>query len=462
MCAVVEHLGVEDVGAAAEVDDVEHVDVLAQLLLGDLELVDDVVDAQALAAAAGGDEHAGQRDQAGEALGADGAALALAVGRVGDLGDAVGGRAPALAREREVAGVPSDDQVDAVARLALELGRAEQPRVVAEPEHPGHEQARVGVLGGEHDRPVGLARRDLAVMAEVALDVPGHAAVDLDLGGAKRVAELPVRAGGIRARIEVAGALEVVLGLGRVGDLAADAREPEHAQRVALVRLADEVELAALEQQRVGVDLALGDLVAGERVVLEGDRLAAEDRGLDLGQALGEVVPAGAGGQAQRDRALVGGAERVGPAPGDLLQREAQRLGVGELAVEQRQRGLQGRQLGVRELDVGQVELLRAQRVVLLLGGAVGGLVDRERDAQRIELGAVGVEAAGERVLVHARVALDVAPDLRGGDGPPFRHQIGDQRELADELLGVLGHRPATLDSGARGVHGARRYFRSF
>ena len=173
-------------------------------------------------------------------------------------------------------------------------------------------------------------------------------------------------------------------------------------------------------------------------------------------------MPAGAGGHAQRDRALVGGAERARPAPGDLLQREAQRLGVGELAVEQRQRGLQRRQLGVGELDVGQVELLRAQRVVLLLGGAVGGLVDRERDAQRIELGAVGVEAAGERVLVHARVALDVAPDLRGGDGPPFRHQIGDQRELADELLGVLGHRPATLDSGARGVHGARRYFRPF
>ena len=105
--AVVEHLGVEHVGAAAEVDDVEHVDVLAQLLLGDLELVDDVVDAQALAAAAGGDEHAGQRDQAGEALGADGAALALAVGRVGDLGDAVGGRAAgacARARGRRCAG----------------------------------------------------------------------------------------------------------------------------------------------------------------------------------------------------------------------------------------------------------------------------------------------------------------------------------------------------------------------
>ena len=53
-----------------------------------------------------------------------------------------------------------------------------------------------------------------------------------------------------------------------------------------------------------------------------------------------------------------GALQRAGPAPGDLLQREAQRLGVGELAVEQRQRGLQRGQLGVGELDRGQVEVL--------------------------------------------------------------------------------------------------------
>jgi hypothetical protein len=84
------------------------------------------------------------------------------------------------------------------------------------------------------------------------------------------------------------------------------------------------------------------------------------------------------------------------------------------------------------------VEGLGGQRVVLLLGEAVGGLVDREVDPERVELRAVGVEAPGERVLGHVRVALDVAPDLRGGHRPALRHEIGDQRQLPYELFGVL------------------------
>ena len=128
----------------------------------------------------------------------------------------------------------------------------------------------------------------------------------------------------------------------------------------------------------------------------------------------------------------------LGPAPGDLLQREPQRLGVGELAVEQRQRGLQRGALGVGERDRRQVEGLGRERVVLLLGEAVGRLVDREVDSQRVELRPVRIETPRERVLGHVRVALDVAPDLRGRDGTPLRHQIGDQRQLADELFGVL------------------------
>ena len=50
-------LGVEDVGAAAEVDDVEHADVLAQLGLGQIcRRCADVGDLQALAGAAGLDQ----------------------------------------------------------------------------------------------------------------------------------------------------------------------------------------------------------------------------------------------------------------------------------------------------------------------------------------------------------------------------------------------------------------------
>ena len=86
------------------------------------------------------------------------------------------------------------------------------------------------------------------------------------------------------------------------------------------------------------------------------------------------------------------------------------------------------------------MEVLGAQRVVLLLGRPVRGPLDGQLDAQRFQLGAVGVEAPRERVLVHAAVALHIAPYLQGRDGPALGHQVGDQRQLADQLLGVLGH----------------------
>ena len=231
-----------------------------------------------------------------------------------------------------------------------------------------------------------------------------------------------------------------MLGLRRVGHLAADAREPEDAHGAALVREADEVELAALEQQLVRVDDARGGLAGLHREVLELDPLAAVDRGVELGQPRGQLAAAGRARDAEADRALGRRAERARPAPGELLEREPQRLGVGELPVEQAQGRLQGRELAVGEGDGRQEEGLGRERVVLLLGEAVGRLVDRQVDAERVQLGAVGVEAARERVLRHVRVALDVAPDLRGRDGPPLRHQVGDQRQLADQLLGVLRH----------------------
>ena len=281
----------------------------------------------------------------------------------------------------------------------------------------------------------------------MAFDLPGDPLGDQHFGHAPLLAELPVGAVGVGARVEVRRAAEVVLGLGRVGDLAADARQAEHADRLALVRVAEQVELAALEQQVVGVDAARAHLVALHRVVVEDDRLVAEDRRLDLRQARRELVAAGRGGDAERDRVLLGRPQRAGTPPGDLLQRQAQRLGVGEFAVEQAQRGLQRRELLVGERDRGQVEVLRAQRVVLLLGRPVGGALDGQLDAQRFELGAVRVEAPRERVLVHAAVALHVAPDLQRRDRPALGHQVGDQRQLADQLLGVLCHRLQKIEA---------------
>jgi hypothetical protein len=64
-------LGVEHIAAAAEVHDVQHVDVLAQLLLGDLEAFAQLGHLELAGVAGGVDQDAGQRDQAGEALGAD-------------------------------------------------------------------------------------------------------------------------------------------------------------------------------------------------------------------------------------------------------------------------------------------------------------------------------------------------------------------------------------------------------
>ena len=319
-----------------------------------------------------------------------------------------------------------------------ELGGTFDAGVLAQAQRPARELARAGVAGREEHAV--LCRGEAAEAPVVALDEPRDAVGDPHLGRPDRLAVLPVGAVGVLARVEVLGALEVVFGLRGVRDLALDARQAEDAQRVALVGAPEHVELPAAEEQVVGIDLARADVVALHRVVVEGDRLLAEDRRLDLGQALGEVVAAGAAGDAERQAALVGRVQRRRASPGDLLERQAQRLGVGELAVEQRQRELQRGELLVGEGDRREVEVLRTQRVVLLLGHAVDRLVDGEMDAQRLELRAVRVEAPRERVLVHPAVALDVAPDLQGRDRPALGHQVGDQRELADQLLGVLRH----------------------
>src|SRR5204862_7112444 len=103
---------------------------------------------------------------------------------------------------------------------------------------------------GAVDAPAVLGLGHLAVGPERSRGLPGDAVRDPDLGRAEWIAELPRGAVGVLARIEAVRAREVVLGLGRIGDLAAHAREPEDADRPALVRVADEVELPALEEQQ--------------------------------------------------------------------------------------------------------------------------------------------------------------------------------------------------------------------
>ena len=325
------------------------------------------------------------------------------------------------------------------------IRRRDELRVLAPREHPRDELADRGVLGLiDHAAALDAVRlRHLAkraVLAEVALDQPGDPLADEDLGGALDLAHLPLGARRVVAAVEVLGRGEVVLGLGRVGDLALDPAEAEDAHGVALVRVADQIELAVAEDQVVGVDLAVGDLVALHRVVRELDALAARDRGLDLREALRELLAAAVGREAHVDRHVLALVERARPAPRDLLEREAQRLGVGELAVEQAERRPERRQLAVGELDRVEVVVLGRKRVELGLEEALGRLFDLERDAEALELGAVRVEAARERVLVHRAVSLDLALDLERRDGAAVGHEERDQRELADQLFGVLGH----------------------
>ena len=325
--------------------------------------------------------------------------------------------------------------------------------MLAQAEHPRGKLPCARVLRGEHHPRTGNAQRPrppllsalahrlhLAVAAEVPLHEPGDPLGYPDAGARLRRAELPVGAVGVRPRVEVVGRREVVLRLARVGDLVADAREPEDADVVALVRVADEVELAPLVEQVVGIHLALRLVVALDRVVAELDRLAPRDRGLDLGQALGELPPARGGRHGHGDRALLGRPERARASPGELLEREPQRLGVCEAPVEQRERSLKRRQLAVRELDRRQVEVLRRQRVELGLEVALRRLLDLQGDAQPLELGAVRVEAPREGIVVHLAVALDVLLDLERRHGPALGHQERDQRKLADQLLSVFGH----------------------
>ena len=130
----------------------------------------------------------------------------------------------------------------------------------------------------------------------------------------------------------------------------------------------------------------------------------------------------------------------------EVLQREAQRLGVGEAALEQVEAGLQRRELVVVEIERRQEVALGAQRVELLAGELVA--LGLERDPEPVlQLGPIGVEAAGERLVAHLLVALDVRLDVARGQRPQLGHQERHQRELADQLVGVVAHGLSSLQA---------------
>ena len=202
--------------------------------------------------------------------------------------------------------------------------------------------------------------------------------------------------------------------------------------------LADDVPGAAVASKRVRVQRALADRVAPRRPVAELDRALLRDRGLELREPAGHlrrvvgIADLDAGGR------LGGRIVEARAAEREVLQREPERLGVRERALEHVQRRLQCRELVVVELELVEEVVLGAERVELLAGELVALRV--ERDAERDQLGAVGVEAARERLVGHLRVALDVALHVACGQRPPLRHQERDERELTDQLVGVVRH----------------------
>ena len=148
----------------------------------------------------------------------------------------------------------------------------------------------------------------------------------------------------------------------------------------------------------------------------------------------------------------------AGPAEREVLEREPERLGVGELPLEGVERRLERGELVLVELELVEEVVLGAEGVELLARELVA--LGVERDAERGQLRAVGVEAARERLVGHLRVALDVPLHVPGGERPPLRHQERDERELTDQLVGVVRHPRAepTVGRDRRASRRAVRY----
>ena len=291
-----DQLRVDRVAAAAEADEVEQLEVLLERL-GHEPVARGQRhggNARARLVAAGVEQVGHQRLQHGEALGGDGA-LAAASGR---LGRALDERRSA---RRAAAAAPScaaGDAIEAGRHLVDELGRPERHGLAVEVEQPAREQAGVGERRLEDERAVVLVGGG-AVAARGALDEPGGGG---RARGSSRSRRVSPSCHGARSRhcgrVELGRDAEVALAARREADVAADAREPEGADRVAIVVASDEVPLALAQEQAVGVHRARRLLVGRDRPVREDDRALLRDGRLDLLQPLRDL-----GGEAVAEQA---------------------------------------------------------------------------------------------------------------------------------------------------------------
>src|ERR1051325_10461155 len=425
---VAAQLGVDRVAAAAEVDEIQQREVLLELLLRDVEPLDEVgrrdlgVDVVAALVQEVGEQCLQHREPLRVHRGRRPLHLFLVV-PVG-----LGSQA------RRLLLVLLADELERSRELAAQLLGLAGNRPPVVPQHPRREQPQARILGHED------AVLDTPAASVGALHPPGGVAADLDARLADGVADLPRGPAAILVDVQLGRQAEVPLAAGGEADLAANSRDPERALVLGLEILADDVPGARVLEERVGVDRPLALLVARDRPVRELDRALLRDGGLELAQPalhLGGVL-----GVEHLDahRRLCRRLGETRATESEVLQREAKRLRVGELAFEQVQRGLQRGELVVRQLQRGEEVPLGAHVVELLAGVLVA--LRGERHAEALELRAVGVEPPRERLVGHLLVALDARLDLARGDGTPLRHQERDQRELADQLVGVVAQVP--------------------
>ena len=380
---------------------------------------------------AAGEQVREQRLEHREALGVDRRRRAVDL-----LLDEAGGRGREPLR---LALVALADEPKAPRDLAPQLFGGLRHRSSVLAQHPGGQERQARVVGHED------AVLDATAVAVRPLDPPRGVAADLDSRLADRLADLPGRTSAVAVDVEIGRQAEVPLAAGREADLASDARDAEGALLAHVEVLADDVPGTCVLEERVRVDRALAFVVARDRPVGELDRALLRDRSLELAEpalhldrVLG-VEHLDAHGGLRRRLREARAAER------EVLEREPERLGIGELPLEQVEAGLQRGELLVGQLERRQEVALRAHVVELLAGVLVP--LGVEGDAECEQLRPVGVEPAREGLVRHLLVALDAALDVAGGDRSPLRHQERDQRELADQLVSVVGQPAASLSA---------------
>src|SRR6476469_979621 len=339
-----------------------------------------------------------------------------------------------------------------------ERGRGDGSGQAVEPDQPAGELLPVGHRGRVQQRAV-VAVLHRPVLADGALDQPGRVRLDEDGRLLVALAQLPLGAVAVGARVELRRHAEVALAAGREAHVAAHAVEAEGADVVAVWVAADDIPLAAHEVEAVGIDRTRGLLVGGDRPVAEDHGALLRDGRLELLQTNRDLRREATAQQAHRHfrGGVVGG---VRAAEREVLEGEAQRLGVGELAVEQMHRGRERGELGIRQVEAGQEVVLLQERIQLLAGEVVA--LRLQWHAESEQLAAIGIEAARECLVRHFRVALDGLLDVASGGGAPLRHQVRHERELTYEFVGVgcHGSQESMRGPGAQRLPGRRKFGR--